>query len=111
MLYVLLNLALVLVAIFLPFFIAELPEGITSEQVLQNRRFVHLTMKAAEQQFPSDRFMRVHRSHIVALEKITSIDPGGNIMLGEVVIPVSESYRKGVEAYLAAHLFKEKEKI
>ena len=34
----------------------------------------HLTMKAVEQMLPSDRFMRVNRSYVVALDKIRSID-------------------------------------
>ena len=33
----------------------------------------HLTMKAAEDMLPADRFMRIHRSFIVNLEQITSV--------------------------------------
>ena len=65
----------------------------------------HLTMKAVEDLLPHGRFMRVHRSHIVALDKITSIDGDGGIMLGTDFIPVSESYRKEVDAFLSSRLF------
>lgn len=64
----------------------------------------HLTMKGIEEMLPSDRFMRVHRSHIVALSKITSVDAYGDLFLGEVAVPVSETYRKEVEKYIQAHL-------
>lgn len=65
----------------------------------------HLTMKAVEDLLPHGRFMRVHRSYIVALDKITSIDGDGDIMLGTELIPVSESYRKDVDAFLSSRLF------
>lgn len=65
----------------------------------------HLTMKAVEEMLPAARFMRVHRSYIVALDKITSIDGNGDIMLGDEFIPVSDTYRKTVSDYLAANLF------
>ena len=41
----------------------------------------HITMKAIEDKLPSDMFMRVHRSYIVALDKITSIDSCGTVRL------------------------------
>ena len=66
---------------------------------------VHMTMKSAEELLPSSRFMRVHRSYIVATDKITSISAEGDIMLGDELIPVSESYRKAVDTYLSGHLF------
>ena len=66
---------------------------------------IHLTMKSIEELLPSSHFMRVHRSYIVALDKISSIDANGNIMLSNELIPVSESYRKDVEAFLSSRLF------
>lgn len=65
----------------------------------------HLTMKAVEEILPSSRFMRVHRSYIVALDKITSIDSNGDIKLGDEFIPVSDTYRKAVSNFLALNLF------
>lgn len=66
---------------------------------------VHLTMKSIEELLPSSHFMRVHRSYIVALDKISSIDANGDIMLSDYLIPVSESYRKDVESFLFSRLF------
>lgn len=53
---------------------------------------VHTTLKAFEESAGPGRFMRVHRSYIVALDKIESIENGVlNIM--NTPIPVAESYR------------------
>lgn len=64
----------------------------------------HITMKAIEDMLPSDMFMRVHRSHIVALGRITAVDSYGDIFLGSVSVPVSETYRKDVDAYVRKNL-------
>ena len=45
------------------------------------RRGVHLstaTLASLEAQLPEDRFLRVHRSHIVALGAVTGAEPAGN---------------------------------
>lgn len=60
----------------------------------------HLTMKAVEAQLPPHRFMRVHRSYIVALDKIRAVDRNLCIYIGEEVIRVTEGYREGFEKYL-----------
>jgi DNA-binding LytR/AlgR family response regulator len=53
---------------------------------------VHTTLKAFEENAGAGKFMRVHRSYIVALDKIESIENGVlNIM--NTPIPVAESYR------------------
>ena len=70
---------------------------------------VHITMKSIEELLPSSQFMRVHRSYIVAKDRISSIDGSGNITLSEESIPVSDTYRKNVEAFLSDRLFVAKE--
>jgi DNA-binding LytR/AlgR family response regulator len=53
---------------------------------------VHTTLKAVEEKINSANLMRIHRSYIVALDKIDSIEDGVlNIM--NTPIPVAESYR------------------
>ena len=64
----------------------------------------HMTMKAIEEKLPSDMFMRVHRSYIVALDKITAIDSYGDILLDKISVPVSDSYRKDIERYVKENL-------
>ena len=60
----------------------------------------HITMKALEDLLPADSFMRVHRSYIVALDRIDSVTPGGDISIGGAFIHVSESFRPAFDAWL-----------
>lgn len=53
----------------------------------------HITMKALEDQLPETNFIRVHRSFIVAIDKIKSVTPGGDIVVGNRLIHVSDAYR------------------
>jgi two-component system LytT family response regulator len=59
-----------------------------------------LSMKSVEEILPSDRFMRVHRSYIVSLEKISVIERSRIIFDGKVFIPVSEQYKSKFQSYI-----------
>lgn len=50
------------------------------------------TMKSLEEKLPVSRFMRVHKSYIVALNRIESIERN-RIYIGKAVIPVGDTYR------------------
>lgn len=63
----------------------------------------HLTMKAVEDILPPDDFMRVHRSYIVALHKISSVDRNNTIHIGKEFIHVSDSYLDGFNKYIQAN--------
>jgi len=54
---------------------------------------VHGTMKAAEERLLKVNFIRVHRSYIVAVSKIDTLQDGGIIINGQF-IPVADAYRK-----------------
>ena len=60
----------------------------------------HLTMKAAEEMLPSGRFMRVHRSYIVALDKIDAVTGNNDISVGNMLIHVSDACRESFETWL-----------
>ncbi|MBR4977989.1 MAG: response regulator transcription factor [Bacteroidales bacterium] len=64
----------------------------------------HITMKAIEDLLPDEKFMRIHRSYIVALDKISAIDSYGDVLIGKVSIPVSDSYRKDIDRYIKDNL-------
>jgi two-component system, LytTR family, response regulator LytT len=57
------------------------------------------TLKALEAKLPEERFMRVHRSFIVSLEKVKVIDRN-RIVFGEVRIPVTEQYKESFQKFL-----------
>lgn len=60
----------------------------------------HLTMKAVEELLPGDRFLRVHRSYIVAKDKIEKVDRTNCIYVDDVVIHVTAAFWPFVEQFL-----------
>lgn len=60
----------------------------------------HLTMKAVEDMLPTDRFLRVHRSYIVALDKIRSVDRNDCIYIGQEIIHVTDAFRPAFQQFL-----------
>ncbi len=58
---------------------------------------IHGTMKAAEERLLKVDFIRVHRSYIVAVGKIDTIQDGGIVINGKF-IPVADAYRKALNA-------------
>ena len=53
---------------------------------------IHYTLSAIEKELPSTRFMRVHRSYIVALDKIDTLEEG-SVFIYQTPIPVGDSQR------------------
>jgi DNA-binding LytR/AlgR family response regulator len=56
------------------------------------------TMKAIEEKVPREKFMRVHRSFIVALDKIDSIQHN-TVKIGKAIIPVTDQYKTQFKAH------------
>jgi DNA-binding LytR/AlgR family response regulator len=52
-----------------------------------------MTMKSMAQSLPDDKFVRVHRSYIVPIDRITSSDKNSLKLGGQIKLPVSESYK------------------
>jgi two-component system, LytTR family, response regulator LytT len=57
------------------------------------------SLKNLEEKLPASRFMRVHRSFIVNLAHIGTIERS-RIVFGSVYIPVSEQYRENFQKFL-----------
>jgi DNA-binding LytR/AlgR family response regulator len=53
---------------------------------------IHSTLKAVEERLPSSKFFRVHRSFVVAIDKIDTVQNGVLIINGKS-IPVADAYR------------------
>lgn len=51
-----------------------------------------MSLKAAEEMLPEKNFIRVHRSFIVNIDKVKTIERN-NIVFGKQYIPISDSYR------------------
>lgn len=52
------------------------------------------TFGSFEEQLPSSQFTRIHKSYMVSLSKIESIEKH-RVKIGKELLPVSESYREG----------------
>lgn len=59
-----------------------------------------LSMKKMESFLPEARFMRVHRSYIVNLEKVNTIERNRILFEPDIRIPVSEQYKDAFQEYL-----------
>jgi DNA-binding LytR/AlgR family response regulator len=57
-----------------------------------NKYIVHSTMKGFQSKLPSDRFVRIHRSYIINIDKVTSIENLFTVIGGKH-IPIGASYK------------------
>ena len=58
----------------------------------QKFHVLHSTLKSIEEKLPLNKFLRIHRSYIVSIQKIDFIQDG-MISIGKSTIPVAETYR------------------
>ena len=56
---------------------------------------IHTTLKAVEERLPASRFFRVHRSYLVAIDKIDSMD-AGSLIINRKPVPVADAYRSAL---------------
>jgi two-component system LytT family response regulator len=59
-----------------------------------------MSMKKMEEFLPKASFMRVHRSYIVNLDKITTVERNRIVFDKNIYIPVSEQYKEKFQKYL-----------
>jgi DNA-binding LytR/AlgR family response regulator len=64
----------------------------------------YLTFKAVEDYLPGDKFLKVHKSYIVAASKIDSIE-GNDIRIGQQHIPISRNQKEEVMDKLLKNRF------
>ena len=60
----------------------------------------HLTMKAVEEMLPKEKFLRVHRSYIVAVDKIQKVDRNDCIYIGKEIIHIPDGYLQSFRQFL-----------
>jgi DNA-binding LytR/AlgR family response regulator len=65
----------------------------------QKFHVLHSTLKSIEEKLPGSKFIRVHRSYIVSLNKIDFIQEGV-ITIGKASIPVADTYRSALNKKL-----------
>jgi DNA-binding LytR/AlgR family response regulator len=62
-----------------------------------------MSMKSLEEKLPVEQFMRIHRSFIVNLKQITTIERSRIIFDRDIYIPVSEQYKDKFQDYIDHH--------
>ena len=76
--------------------------------ITKERQFLtQITHKMIADILPAERFFRVHKSYIVALDKIDSID-GNQIHIGPNVIPISKTYKNAFSEKITSKTLKDK---
>ena len=61
---------------------------------------VLLSMKKIEEHLPSSKFMRIHRSFIVNLDKINEVKKNHVIIEGGISLPIGDNYKDAFLSYL-----------
>jgi two-component system LytT family response regulator len=59
-----------------------------------------IRLKTIEEQLPKDKFMRVHRSFIVNLDKVKVIERNRIVFDHNIFIPVGDQYRDSFQAFI-----------
>lgn len=67
---------------------------------LPEQRIITLqSLRKLEEYLPSERFVRIHKSYIVAIDKVTATD-GGHVYLGKEKLPIGGNYKEVVQERL-----------
>ncbi len=81
-------------------YIEGMSEYIKIHRVDSNPVMTLLSMKYIEDVLPKEKFLRVHRSYIVNLSKISVIERNRIILDEKVVIPVGNQYKSRFQDYI-----------
>jgi DNA-binding LytR/AlgR family response regulator len=71
----------------------------------QKRYITYLTFSGIAEQLPSHLFVQIHKSYLVAVSAIQTID-GNEIVIGNVRIPMSKNYRNDVMNRIESKIIK-----
>lgn len=62
-----------------------------------------MSMKLLEEKLPYPRFMRIHRSYLVQMSKVSSINKGA-LTIGSEHLPISDGYKEELQKFVSTHL-------
>ncbi len=72
---------------------------------LNHKYITYLTFKSVIDQLPRGQFIRIHRSFIVALKSIQTID-GNEVVVEKSKLPISKNYKDEVMEMVEKYMFK-----
>jgi two-component system LytT family response regulator len=58
-----------------------------------------MSMKSIEEQLPATKFLRIHKSYIVATAAITAVQKG-TVYLGDIQLPVGDLYKESLQRFI-----------
>jgi two-component system LytT family response regulator len=61
---------------------------------------IRSSLKAIEQEVPSSKFLRIHKSYLLAVDSITSIRKN-SVFINDMELPVGETFREDVERLMS----------
>ena len=64
---------------------------------------IRTSLKAIEPELPPHKFIRIHRSYLVAITEITAVRKN-NIFIKEIALPVGETFRETIEKLVRKEL-------
>jgi DNA-binding LytR/AlgR family response regulator len=64
-----------------------------------------MSLKSLENQLPISKFMRVHRSFIIALDKIQVVERGQVIMQNSVHVKIADQYKEKFQNFVSGKMF------
>lgn len=65
----------------------------------------YLTLKSIEDQLPQGQFIKIHRSYIVALNAIKTID-GFDLIVENATLPISKNFKDDIQTIIDKYMFK-----
>jgi DNA-binding LytR/AlgR family response regulator len=83
---------------------AEALQNYVTIHTASKKYMTYLTFKAVEEYLPAEKFIKVHKSYIVAASKIDSIE-GNDIRIGAQHIPISRNQKEEVMEKLLKNRF------
>ena len=60
---------------------------------------IRSNLKALEEELPSSKFIRIHKSYLVSIDSITAIRKN-SLFIGDMELPIGETYRDVVEQFV-----------
>ena len=72
----------------------------------KSKKFItYLTLKGIEEYLPKDSYVRIHKSYLVPIDKIQSIDEN-ELKVADTILPVSRNYKEELNSKINRRLIK-----
>ena len=73
----------------------EASQNYMTVHTVKGKLMALITIKSLEEQLPVRKFLRIHKSYIISLEKVTSLR-GNEVIIGAHKIPIGKNYKEQI---------------